>query len=110
MEQKRLEYLSLFLINIERAYWIGAPLTAHFMNSGELIEYYLRNDIDKIRKNIDFYDYVEVLPKSCYNELYEDEDSGAIKNSEDIEQMNKFSMSLLSPKINLLLPLLMFII
>lgn len=69
---------------------IGSSLTVHHMNSGELSELYLRNDIEKIEKNIEFYDYIELLPKSAYNELFDKDETGAIASYNDVEEMNKY--------------------
>ena len=77
---------------------IGSSMSAHFMNTGELSELYFRNNIYKLKSSIDFYDYIEILPKSCYNELYEDEDTGTIKSEKDIEEMNKFIYELAKEK------------
>ena len=48
---------------------IGSSLTAHFMNIGELADLYLRHDLEKLEEAAKFYDYIELLPKSTYNEL-----------------------------------------
>lgn len=69
---------------------IGSSLSVHFMNSGELVELYLRNDFEKLEKNLEFYDYIELLPKSAYNELLENDEVGAISSLDDIEIMNKY--------------------
>ena len=77
---------------------IGSSFTAHFMNSRELVELYLRNDLEKLEKNIEFYDYIELLPKSTYNELLEKDETGAIATLDDIEQMNKYIYELATKK------------
>ena len=46
---------------------VGSSLSAHFMNSGELVELYLRHDLEKLEETAKFYDYIELLPKSTYN-------------------------------------------
>ena len=69
---------------------IGTSLSAHFMNTGELVDLYLRNDLKKIEENIKFYDYVELLPKSTYNEVIEKDNTGALGSYEEVEEMNKY--------------------
>lgn len=73
---------------------IGSSMTAHFMNSGELVDLYLRNDLKKIEKNLEFYDYIELLPKDAYSELIEKENVGSLRDKNDIEDMNKFFYNL----------------
>ena len=69
---------------------IGTSLSAYFMNTGELVDLYLRNDLKKIEENIKFYDYVELLPKSTYNEVIEKDNTGALGSYEEVEEMNKY--------------------
>lgn len=69
---------------------IGSSLSAHFMNSGELVELYLRHDLEKLEETAKFYDYIELLPKSTYNELIEKEGTGSLASYEDVEKMNKY--------------------
>lgn len=69
---------------------IGSSLSAHFMNSGELVELYLRRDLEKLEETAKFYDYIELLPKSTYNELIEKEGTGSLASYEDVEKMNKY--------------------
>lgn len=73
---------------------IGSSLSSHFMNDGELSNYYMRYDYEKIEKNIDFYDYIEFLPKGAYSELYEDDGTGTISSFSMIEDMNKYFYNL----------------
>ena len=69
---------------------VGSSLSAHFMNSGELVELYLRHDLEKLEATAKFYDYIELLPKSTYNELIEKEGTGSLASYEDVEKMNKY--------------------
>ena len=69
---------------------VGSSLSAHFMNSGELVELYLRRDLEKLEETAKFYDYIELLPKSTYNELIEKEGTGSLASYEDVEKMNKY--------------------
>lgn len=69
---------------------IGSSLTSHFLNAGELSEYYMRYDLESIEKNIDFYDYIELLPKEAYSELIESENTGTISSFEMIKDMNRY--------------------
>lgn len=73
---------------------IGSSLTAHFKNSGELADDYFSYDFDALEKHIDFYDYVELLPKSAYNELFDEEGSGRVRDYEEIEAMNRYMYEL----------------
>lgn len=73
---------------------IGSSLSSHFMNDGELSNYYMRYDYEKIEKNIDFYDYIELLPRGAYSELYEDDGTGTISSFTMIEDMNKYFYNL----------------
>ena len=69
---------------------IGSSLSAHFLNTGELAELYLRRDLEKLEETAKFYDYIELLPKSTYNELIEKEGTGSLASYDDIEKMNKY--------------------
>ncbi len=69
---------------------IGSSLSAHFMNSGELVELYLRHDLEKLEETAKFYDYIELLPKSTYNELIEKEGTGSLASYDEVEKMNKY--------------------
>ena len=69
---------------------VGSSLSAHFMNSGELVELYLRHDLEKLEETAKFYDYIELLPKSTYNELIEKEGTGSLVSYDDVEKMNKY--------------------
>ena len=69
---------------------IGSSLTAHFMNTGELVDLYLRHDLEKLEETAKFYDYIELLPKSTYNELIEKDGTGALASYEEVEKMNKY--------------------
>ncbi len=69
---------------------IGSSLTAHFMNTGELADLYLRHDLEKLEEAAKFYDYIELLPKSTYNELIEKDETGALGSYEEVEKMNKY--------------------
>ena len=69
---------------------IGSSLTAHFMNTGELADSYLRHDLEKLEEAAKFYDYIELLPKSTYNELIEKDGTGALGSYEEVEKMNKY--------------------
>lgn len=77
---------------------IGSSMSVHHMNSGELVELYLRNDLEKIEKNIEFYDYIELLPKSAYNEILEKDETGAIASYTDIAKMNEYFYELAKKK------------
>ena len=69
---------------------IGSSLSAHFMNTGELADLYLRHDLEKLEEAVKFYDYIELLPKSTYNELIEKDGTGALGSYEEVEKMNKY--------------------
>lgn len=69
---------------------IGCSLTAHNINSSELLSYYLRYDFNKIEENIGFYDYIEFIPKDAYKELYDKNGSGTISSLDMIEEMNRY--------------------
>lgn len=73
---------------------VGSSLTSHFSNDGELAEYYMRYDFENIEKNIDFYDYIELLPRATYAELYEEDGTGTISSFEQIEDMNRYFYNL----------------
>ncbi|WP_022820025.1 PolC-type DNA polymerase III [Fusobacterium russii] len=87
-----------FLSKYRNGLIIGSSLTAHFMNTGELVELYLRNDLEKLEQNLNFYDYIELLPKSTYNELLDKEETGSIASLNDIEEMNKYIYDLATKK------------
>ena len=69
---------------------VGSSLSAHFMNSGELVELYLRHDLEKLEETARFYDYIELLTKSTYNELIEKEGTGSLASYDEVEKMNKY--------------------
>ena len=73
---------------------VGSSLSAHFMNSGELVELYLRHDLEKLEETAKFYDYIELLPKSTYNELIEKEGTGSLASYDEVEKMNKYCYDL----------------
>lgn len=73
---------------------VGSSLTSHFSNDGELAEYYMRYDLENVEKNIDFYDYIELLPRATYAELYEEDGTGTIASFEQIEDMNRYFYNL----------------
>lgn len=73
---------------------IGSSMTVHFSNDGELVDYYMRYDFENIEKNIGFYDYIELLPKGAYSELYEEDKTGSISSFEAIEKMNNYFYNL----------------
>lgn len=73
---------------------VGSSLTSHFSNDGELAEYYMRYDLENVEKNIDFYDYTELLPRATYAELYEEDGTGTISSFEQIEDMNRYFYNL----------------
>lgn len=73
---------------------VGSSLTSHFSNDGELAEYYMRYDLENVEKNIDFYDYIELLPRATYAELYEEDGTGTISSFEQIEDMNRYFYNL----------------
>ncbi|MGL5055689.1 MAG: PolC-type DNA polymerase III [Fusobacteriaceae bacterium] len=68
----------------------GSSLSYHFKNSGELIEEYLSYNFDNLDKKIGFYDYIELLPNGAYNEVFDEEGSGRIKDYADVETMNTY--------------------
>ena len=69
---------------------VGSSLSAHFLNTGELAELYLRRNLEKLEETAKFYDYIELLPKSTYNELIEKEGTGSLASYDDVERMNKY--------------------
>lgn len=73
---------------------IGCSLSGHALNHSELLEYYMRYDYEKIAKYIDFYDYIELLPKAAYSEMYEEEGTGEISSFSAIEKMNRYFYNL----------------
>lgn len=73
---------------------VGSSLTSHFSNDGELAEYYMRYDLENVEKNIDFYDYIELLPRATYAELYEEDGTGTISSFEQVEDMNRYFYNL----------------
>lgn len=77
---------------------VGSSLTAHFLNSGELSEHYFRYDLEAIKNKIDFYDYIELLPREAYSELLDAENTGTISNFKMIEEMNKYFYDLAKSK------------
>ena len=58
----------------------------------------MRYDLEKLEKNMDFYDYIELLPKSAYSELIEKDETGALASLNDVETMNKYFYELAKKK------------
>lgn len=77
---------------------IGAPTSVHFGNSGELSEAYFRNDLKKVDKMIEFYDYIELQPKITFSEFLDVDETGAISSFSDIEKMNRYMYDLAKGK------------
>ncbi|MGL5355524.1 MAG: PolC-type DNA polymerase III [Cetobacterium sp.] len=73
---------------------LGAPTSVHFANSGELSEAYFRNDLPKVKRCIEFYDYVELQPRVAFSEFLENDETGSIASFEDVEKMNKYMYDL----------------
>ena len=69
---------------------IGASNTVHFMNTSELVLDYLDYNFADIEKVIDFYDYVELLPKEAYNEFIDEDGTNRLSSYKAVEKMNKF--------------------
>lgn len=69
---------------------IGAPTSIHFSNSGELSEAYFRNDLSKVERLIDFYDYIELQPRIGFSEFLDNDETGAIASFKDVEKMNRY--------------------
>ena len=82
------------LVSESHINYYGSSLTSHFSNDGELAEYYMRYDLENVEKNIDFYDYIELLPRATYAELYEEDGTGTISSFEQIEDMNRYFYNL----------------
>ena len=77
---------------------IGAPTTVHFANSGELTEAYFRNDLEKVERQMDFYDYIELQPRVAFSEYIDVDETGAIASFDDVEKMNKYMYDLAKSK------------
>ncbi|MGL5049863.1 MAG: PolC-type DNA polymerase III [Fusobacteriaceae bacterium] len=88
--QKKPRIKKSFLSQNREGLIFGSSLTGHFSNTGELIDNYLNNDFKALEENVKFYDYVELLPRSAYNESIEADGAGRIKSYHEIEKMNKF--------------------
>ncbi|MEG0300562.1 exonuclease domain-containing protein, partial [Cetobacterium sp.] len=73
---------------------IGAPTSIHFANSGEISEAYFRNDLEKVEKAIDFYDYIELQPRIAFSEFLDTDETGAIASYADVEKMNHYMYNL----------------
>lgn len=76
----------------------GSSFTGHFSNVGELADNYLNYDFKALEENLDFYDYVELLPKSAYNESIESDGAGRIRDYKEIEKMNRYIYNLCEEK------------
>ncbi|WP_156299273.1 PolC-type DNA polymerase III [Streptobacillus canis] len=65
----------------------SSPIYSGRFNKGKLVSQYVRGiSNDEIMQELDFYDYVQIYPKSIYNDAIEMEE---ISNYEFIEKMNK---------------------
>ncbi len=77
---------------------IGAPTSVHFGNVGELTEAYFRNDLAKVERAIEFYDYIELQPKIAFSEFLDSDNTGTISSYKDVEKMNKYIYDLAKSK------------
>ncbi|MGL5089270.1 MAG: PolC-type DNA polymerase III [Cetobacterium sp.] len=73
---------------------LGAPTSVHFANSGELSEAYFRNDLPKVKRCMEFYDYVELQPRIAFSEFLESDETGSIASFKDVEKMNSYMYDL----------------
>ncbi|CAM3092386.1 PolC-type DNA polymerase III [Streptobacillus felis] len=65
----------------------SSPIYSGRFNKGKLVSLYVRGiSNDEIMKELDFYDYVQIYPKSIYNDAIEMEE---ISNYDFIEKMNR---------------------
>ena len=69
---------------------IGASNTVHFMNTSELVLDYLDYNFKDVEKAIDFYDYVELLPKEAYNEFIDEDGTNRLSSYKAVEKMNRY--------------------
>ena len=69
---------------------IGASNTVHFMNTSELVLNYLDYDFKTLEEAINFYDYVELLPKESYNEFIDEDGTNRLSSYKAVEKMNKY--------------------
>lgn len=95
---KKPRVLKSALIENREGLILGAPTSVHFGNSGEITEAYFRNDLAKVEKSIDFYDYIELQPRIAFSELLDVEDTGSISSYSDIEKMNSYLYELAKSK------------
>ena len=68
---------------------LASSATGIYGNRGELINLYLRGEIEEIEEKAKFYDYIEIHPPITYNELVE-KNTSEIENLEVIKEMNKY--------------------
>ena len=68
---------------------LASSATGIYGNRGELINLYLRGEIEEIEEKAKFYDYIEIQPPITYNELVE-KNTSEIENLEVIKEMNKY--------------------
>lgn len=69
---------------------IGAPTSVHFGNLGEISEAYFRNDLERVERVIDFYDYIEFQPRISFSEYLDEDETGAISSYSDVEDMYRY--------------------
>ncbi len=77
---------------------IGAPSSMHFGNEGEIIGNYMRYNMDDLDQKMEFYDYLEIQPRSTYNDQMEEGNIGTISSYESIETANRFFYKLAKEK------------
>jgi len=87
---KRAKITKTALMENREGLIIGCSLSGHSLNDSELLSYYMRYDFEKLENHMDFYDYIEFLPKGAYSELYEIEGTGPISSFDAIEKMNRY--------------------
>ena len=77
---------------------IGVSNTVHFMNTSELVLDYLDYNFDEVEKAVEFYDYVELLPKSAYSEFIDEDGTNRLSSGKAVEKMNKYFYDLCKSK------------
>ena len=68
---------------------LASSATGIYGNRGELINLYLRGEIEEIEEKAKFYDYIEIHPPITYDELVE-KNASEIESLEVVKKMNQY--------------------
>ncbi len=78
------------IISHREGLYIGGSTSTHFSNSSEVAMTYLDYNFKALEKAVEFYDYIELLPRMNFSELIEEDGTNRLSSYKAVENMNKF--------------------